>query len=361
MAAIADAIPGFAGYRLHADGSVKVMMVPGTKRTAAQSQSLRTFFGKRIVQQDARYDFRALHDWKKKIEGLFGDQRGLLQMVDIDEEANRIVVGVDTRGRAERLARAKAMVRSLKIPAAALRFEDHPPATSLLNNAQAQRPASGGVLLGFNINGDIERCTLGVSVIRSGVAGFVTASHCKGTLNPANGSPAYQPYPTRIGAIAAIGPTVSTGCDSGVTCVNADALFVRVDTASSVRPGWINYTAGYEQYDILGQYKISAVDSFPDKGQKMMYTGATTGTATNGAITRTCVTAFLGNVSVFCTNYFSISGQRPRGGDSGSPVYYKNADGTVNLSGILAAVGQTEAIYGPWSQVQKQLGTLSLF
>jgi hypothetical protein len=361
LALIADAVPGFAGYRLDKAGNTKIMMAPSAKRDAKAMGSLEEMFGKKIQIETAAYDYRTLLTWKSEIEKMFGDKSGLFQMVDIDENNNRIVIGVDTKDSRNRLMRAKALIKALNIPSSALRFERNEPATSLAFLDDSQRPAAGGMQISLRTPTGQSYCTLGVPVKRNGIVGFVTAQHCKEDINPAVGVAVYQPEPNKIGTIAALGSFVNSGCSSGDKCLYSDAMYVKADNASSISLGKTNYTQGYQNLTIAGQHRITAVASFPSSDKRMMSTGRTTGTSINGGITKTCVTLALEVGTVFCTNSYAITGQSPKGGDSGSPVYYRNTDGTVTLSGILIAIGSGEATYTPWTQVQKQLGTLSLF
>lgn len=115
-AAIAERVPGFAGWWRDGDTAV-VMLVDTTRRADAvkaiapelQGRHIRT-----IRVQRADFDFKELRDWKHAVPL---DTVYHMAMVDADEVRNRIVVGVTD---SSYIGSARRHLLRLGIPARAL-------------------------------------------------------------------------------------------------------------------------------------------------------------------------------------------------------------------------------------------------
>lgn len=115
-AAIAERVPGFAGWWRDGDAAV-VMLVDTTRRTDALKEiaaELRGLHIKTIRIQRTDFDFKQLRDWKRLVPL---DTVFRMTMVDADEVRNRLVVSVAD---SVYLASARQHLLALGIPARAL-------------------------------------------------------------------------------------------------------------------------------------------------------------------------------------------------------------------------------------------------
>ena len=115
-AAIAERVPGFAGWWRDGDTAV-VMLVDTTRRADAVkaiAPELRGRHIRTIRVQRADFDFKELRDWKHAVPL---DTVYHMAMVDADEVRNRIVVGVTD---SSYIGSARRHLLTLGIPARAL-------------------------------------------------------------------------------------------------------------------------------------------------------------------------------------------------------------------------------------------------
>ncbi|MGW4528063.1 trypsin-like serine protease [Amycolatopsis sp. NPDC004378] len=342
-AAFAAEEPGFAGVSARPGGGWAVLRTD----EAAVARLRARLVGRAVVDTaTVRWDFARLYAWKTAA-GAVARNLPDVAWIDIDEERNALVVGV-VPGGGPRVSNALA---EAGIPLAAVEFrsaERPRPAASLVYTVN---PRPGGV----EISADGGTCSLGVNVVRNGVAGFVTAAHCfsatgTGVNQPSGGS--------RVGAVSAFGPAYSSGCSTGSNCKHADAVFVAYDSASFQRLGSIALTYGRGQRDISGYGAVAAVQSAPGSGTRISKVGRTTGTTTGYQADRTCVQPNYGTRFTFpCLSVALVEvGQ----GDSGGPVFSASG-GSLLLHGIVSGYSASgEMFYSPWSSVVADLGSMSV-
>jgi len=119
-AALAERVPGFAGW--WQDGDTTVLMLVDTTRRAAALKAIAMERGRRLRNpirvQKADFDFKQLRDWKRLAP--LGDTVFHMTMVDADEVHNRLSVAVAD---SVYLASARQHLMDLGIPPRAIVME----------------------------------------------------------------------------------------------------------------------------------------------------------------------------------------------------------------------------------------------
>jgi hypothetical protein len=373
MALIADQIPGFAGFVTNAKGQTTVRMTKrasNAKAAAANSAALERYFGK-FQTQTAEFDARQLLNWKVAATQLLSEF-SLAQSVDLDEVKNRIVIGVLANSDRSIMKALRARALELGIDAGALVVEVSSQVLQQATLRDKLRPMAGGAQMAVDTGAGSLVCTAGANVRRNGVVGFVTAAHCLRGFTPANGLFAFQPSSLNtndfVARVAAVGPLLTSSsnakCPSGAQCKLADAVFIEHTSAANASLGMIYVPTGYQNLTIGNTRRIKAVESVPGAGRSIFATGRTNGLVKAGTVAETCLVlkgSLDGGIFSLCLNRLNkVSGQTTAPGDSGGPVFATNSDGTVNLVGIVYGQSQDFIVYTPWSEVQKQLGTLQI-
>src|SRR5262245_52839888 len=87
FARLAEAVPGFGGLYLDAEGTTHVYLTDLS--LAREVQNL----GERVEVHQGQFDFGDLFAWKAEVRDLLG-ARGAV-FLDIDEKRNRLVFGVE--------------------------------------------------------------------------------------------------------------------------------------------------------------------------------------------------------------------------------------------------------------------------
>lgn len=362
---IANRLPGFGGLFLDQnDPSLLHIYLknPSANGSARLTDIISSVMGqpdllsKRIIMQNAQYDFRELKNWQGYLGDVFAGLNGIIY-TDVDESKNRLEVGVlsdDVK------LKAVAKLAVAHIPEQAVHFEITSPIVpdSLTTYI---RPVRGGlgittVTPGLSNGG----CTLGVNATRSGVAGFITASHCG---NPgAVDSTYYQPDTSAYGYL--IGPeTVDPiywampGCPAGYACRNSDSNFSRYELGVTNALGKILTDAPIPQ---PSEFTITEKGN-PGLGDTVHMVGMVSGWKST-TVSATCVTIYPGlnmtGKAIFCaTRTPKVS----TSGDSGGPWFVRLGTGTdVRLVGIHHGHSSTDSYYTTISNVEKDLGTLSV-
>ena len=189
QAALARAVPGFGGLFLDESGAPTVYLTDPGQRLSAQ----RALVG--IASQHG-FDASALQVRKgeftwRQLEGWFGPaskgalaERGVVY-ADLDEASNRVTIGVEN---ADAGGRARAALRRLGVPDRAVLVRESRPIEVVATLQDRVRPVGGGLQINF---GDFA-CTLGFNAIRSGVASYITNSHCTNVQGGTEGTKHYQ-------------------------------------------------------------------------------------------------------------------------------------------------------------------------
>lgn len=356
---IAESIPGFAGYILQDGGVAQVYMVE--QRNIDARASLSRVFGDKVIIKPAQFTFQELYAQKQAATALLSRSDLSVVSVDLDESQNRVVVGVEATSSRSQLLSLENEFSIRGFARDAIVVEN----VELVNQnigrslKASLNPIPGGAEVGFG-NGI---CTNGVNVVRAGVAGFITAAHC--AYNSAGLSVA-QPAGSGsiIGTLAAYGSATTTGCPAGQTCKYSDALFVKYNTASFSKLGYVAKTAGLNQFVITDFYRYKDVSSSPGGTVTFMKTGRTSGmTKSSSALTRTCVNVrYDGDAFTYlCLNTFkNTTSGFSQGGDSGAPIFIDLGNKEARLVGVLKGLYNGDPIYSPWSGVTKDFGTLTI-
>jgi hypothetical protein len=360
-AQMAVKVPGFGGLYLDEQGTTHVYLQDLAR--AGDLQGL----ADRVVFQQGDYNFGDLYAWKDQVRPQLA-QPGAVYL-DIDEQRNRLVFGVE-RAYIDRFNEGlQSFLRGTRVPPAAVIVEASEPivlTTEFLTNKI--RPVPAGVLISRPLGSfDVfSPCTLGANAVRAGVRGFVTASHCTAARSVVDGAVFFQSTPggtSQIG-VETVDPPFFTGgaCPPGRKCRFSDAAFAAYDSAAlSAGPQIANPLLWGV---MLGTLQVSAAQprlsltSFvfgtPSTGSFVFKVGSTTG-GTIGPVSQTCVDANVPNSITMLCQDLVLAGAA--GGDSGAPVFFKGST-SANLVGIQWGVLGPRYVYSPWIFVFAELGGL---
>jgi hypothetical protein len=311
-----------------------------------------------ITIHRADYGFAQLKRWHDAMTPVLTLAR--VVFTDIDERANRLLVGVADRA-------AEGAVRNelarLGIPSAAVRVTVVPEVT--LDSLQdSHTPKVGGLQI---TNGSGVICTLGFNARRAGVAGFVTASHCTDTAGAVEGTIFWQPGPPASCQMVCLPlaweiadpPFVDSNsnllCPNGKVCRYSDAAFAKYvfDSPLLFTQGHIAkpdlWTINWDGISTFAPYaKIpkATLSAFPTK------VGRTTG-RTWGLMATTCA-----NVNVKNTNKLMLcqskATYKSAPGDSGAPIIEGSFQ---NFLGMHWGSG---GWFSDMSLIEAELGTLNV-
>lgn len=365
FARLAEEIPGFGGLYLDEEGTTHVYLQDLSRAEDVQD------LGESVEVHQGDYDFRDLFAWKDEVRELLGRREAYF--LDIDEQRNRLLFGVDRELLEEFQGELQTYLRNTRVPPEAVLVEAAEPIVTQEQLTDTIRPVPGGVQI-WSSGG---ACTLSVNAKRLGVRGFITNSHCTATRGVVDGTVMFQATSAsadRIG-VETVDPAFFTGgpCPSGKKCRRSDAAFFAYDDEDLSEGGQIaNPTLcglGFPgSLDTNPAQPRRPVTGFlfgtPVSGSVVTKVGRTTG-CTFGAQKNTCVDAnvsqpipflpgwsFVTDMTMLCQNLSSAFSQS---GDSGSPVFLakKNA---ATLAGIHWGRNGSSAIYSPWLFVHSELG-----
>jgi len=364
--ALARAVPGFGGFFLDAQGVPTVYLTqPGNRAAAAlalapwfQDQH-RAAAELRVLQ--GHYTWSDLERWTNQasVEALAVD--GAV-FADADEAANQVHLGVEN---ATAATRVRAVLARLGIPPSAAVVDVVKPIVQMATLRGAVRPVVAGVQINFP--GFL--CTLGFNATRSGVRGFVTASHCTNTQGGVESTPYWQPTqtsrPTQI-ATETVDPTYKStlsGCPSGRKCRRSDAAFAKYINGTTNTLGSIAQTATASSSDltIAGHWSVTsnATSSSFTVGQTVNKVGRTTGWS-KGKVVATCVTVNVSgsNITQICQ---TVVNAKVGAGDSGSDVFTVTSGSNVKLSGVLwgGSSDGKQFVFSPFPNITGELGGLT--
>ena len=362
--ALARGVPGFGGFFVDEQGTPTIYLRDAAQRGAAE-RALTPWFGAHgrtpatMQVRKADFDWADLDRWftQASVEAL-----GIQGVVfaDADEARNRVRIGVEHAAAA---ARVRGVLARLGIPASAVNVDVTQPIRQLATLRDAVRPVVAGVQINFP--GFL--CSLGFNASRSGIRGFVTASHCTSTQGGVEGTPYFQPLesvrPTQV-ATETVDPTYPTGgsCPAGRNCRRSDAAFAKYINGTQNTLGRIARTSRINPNDrtIVGSWTITsdASSSSFTIGLRVNKVGRTTGWS-QGPVTNTCVNVNVSgtNITQLCQTIVSAT---VAGGDSGSDVFTITSGTNVRLSGVLwggSSDGKT-FVFSPLANVKGELGAL---
>src|SRR5262249_38487633 len=224
-------------------------------------------------------------------------------------------------------AEVERRLAALNIPLDAVLFEKRAP-MRMFSSPDPQdriRPVVGGLQISVNGHAD---CSVGFVVRRSGIDGFVTASHCSTTMGTVDGSMYHQPdpaasmAPSNLIGTESFDPPFSPGgiCPTGRRCRFSDSTFVAMAPGITGHQGQI---VNPSDPNFPGNFSIQA-DTVSLSGDAVMKVGRTTG-FTAGKVDSTCVDLIEfdsnGNdkgITLLCQNLGLVFAAP---GDSGGPVF----------------------------------------
>lgn len=388
---VAQAVAGFGGYFLDADGAPTVYLTDASRRADAE-QALAGFLADRgFTASDLRvrqgaYPYTQLEGWYRAARPHAFGIAGII-LGDVDEAANRIRFGV---ANASAAAAVQIAIGQLGIPSNAVIVQQRAPITTMATLRDDVSPLQGGLQINFlNVGGVVGvslLCTLGFNAVIDGVSSFITNSHCSqvegGEETPTD---YYQPLqdsdgdrmvnPEKLIATEVDDPHWFTSLD----CVQSPAIQCRWSDASraayiptaaaEARLGRIARTLRPStsltdvELTIDGFFTIKREQARGVVGEVANKVGRTTGW-TFGTTTETCVDVLaLGTTHTrLCQE---IVAAVVDGGDSGSPVFRRNGGSNVTLLGVLWGGSTDDAnpefVYSPMFGIERELGALKTF
>lgn len=399
FAKLARDVPGAGGFFLDETGTVFVYLKDRGRSDAAREHVATLLEGTRGVRRSAggkpmmvalggRFDFFELNTARNRVSSPVLDLPGVVY-VDLDEAANRVTVGVSearARGRVEaRLAELGVEREIVNIEAVDDITEPVVPGApiSSINPSFSSvngliRPVVGGTQLGTRVSDPdkFRKCTLGfVARLNDGTRAIITNSHCSPTIWGTDHAVFHQPSPGRYDESHRFGYEYrdkggeSCGFLSINVCRYADATAVRIDDAMPDQAGYIVRTRFYsEVFSTPGSFDIDPVNprfrivgeaGFPFPGQYSHKIGATTGW-TRGLVDHTCTDTKQPSRSYSRLRCQYSTRAGVDGGDSGSPVFFDNLDGTVMIQGILFGRSDGRFWWSPIHGIERDLGALNL-
>lgn len=390
--AVAQAVPGFGGYFIDESGAPTVYLTDVGRRDEA-AQALSGFLGSfgwsaaDLRVRQATYDYLQLDAWyraaRPKALGVAGAVLG-----DIDEAHNRIVfAGLTTSA----LANIASAVASAGVPGAAVTLRLRGPVFTAATLRDRLRPPYGGLQIQFfpsPVSPLLLVCTIGFNAIDGADTSFITNSHCSnvqgGTQTPTDYYQAERggllADPANYIAREVEDPDYVMGslagpCPIARRCRTADVsrakyqpgqLFVLGKIA---RPANENATGTLDdtlRIDAVNPtFTIAAEQGRSVLGQKLNHVGRTSGW-TSGLVTATCVDVSVtdSDITQLCQDFVDAY---VAGGDSGSPVFGLNTDGTVFLAGILwggstdLETNHVQFIMSPLDAIKAEIGAIRTF
>jgi hypothetical protein len=375
--AMSQSVPSFSGY-YYDRGDLVVALTDTTKASSVLALISRSGTGAdgtahpqgrrtgrtRVVQ--AQYTFAELSQWRDQ---LFGDvmEMDQVEYLDLDEEANRVVVGVNDSTATSAVLRLAAGYR---IPLAAVTVETTEPVRQLASLADRVRPVRGalGIFLA-----DGSSCTLGMVAGDLNQIGFFTNSHCTDQFWGADVTPLYQATP--LLAADSIGREVrdpapfACGWRNKKKCRYSDAAFIGKMTLDR-RFGEIARTTFFTDNNSdfgstvidLGNpfFAITSTTSGVVKGDALDKVGKTTGWTT-GEVFKTCKDlksggGLVSEFRVLCQDELKLLSFF---GDSGSPVFVFGGS-TVQLHGMMWG-GRFTTLHGMLTYVSPLINMMADF
>ncbi|MEM4413922.1 MAG: hypothetical protein QXD59_06570 [Candidatus Caldarchaeum sp.] len=385
FAEVARRVPAFGGMFFDRDdNSVLYVYLLNPAQKAAVEAAITAVLGPglpdlipprevRVLQ--GQYSFWQLKEWHDKLLNLVADSRFGITKTDIDDDDNRLFIGVQDIAIQAQIERE--LIR-LGIPLPAVRIEKAVPIEFTSSNCNSTgtlqsciRPLVGGI----QTNSFPGLCTLGLVATRNGTPGFIVNSHCTrlwGELD-ITGNDWHQPTTAdgvtyRIGQESVDPPFFTNSqnpdCPAGWKCRKTDSAFVTRASGVTSRRGYIARPSGLTtdpRYPILTFTKlwtivlVGAVD--PPVGTVVNKVGKTTGW-TQGTIRNVCARFFSADGTKRALLCSHIASYISEAGDSGAPVFYirPNYPSTVVLWGINFAIEAGDGVFSPISLVVSELG-----
>jgi hypothetical protein len=352
---VAAKAPGFGGMFVDGD-TLKVYLLNPSQKPAAEA-AIASVFGrehaKNIQILQGKYSFAQLKEWNNRAGELF-DTQGTIY-TDVDEKENRVKIGIDNSD----FKTVEQRLNKLGIPLDAVIIEKVDPIVYMSTLQDKVRPVQGGLQIAFSNY----LCSEGFNSNSSGIAGFVTASHCTNKQGGVEGTQYYQNY---VASGNLIGTEIldpyytKIKCQAyrikGKVCRYSDSEFSMLAPGVGQDSGLIEKTdsVNTKSLTIAGSFRITSEGSSV-LGGTVNKVGRTTGWS-QGKVTGTCVNVGVqgSNIVQLCQDVVSAT---VGGGDSGSPVFSITNTQTndAELRGILwgGNTAGTQFIYSPIANIER--------
>jgi len=360
MASLTRALPGFGG--LFVDHGVPTVYLTDLRQQGLAEQLLGGFARARgaagIRVLAGRFAYGDLDKWFQQVSNEAFAQGGVV-FVDLDEAANRVLVGVEP-GASH--ANIRALAARLGVPAEALTVRDAEP----IRYMATLRDQVRAVVAGLQINFSNFLCSFGFNATSRGQALFVTASHCTDRQGGVEGTLYYQPLASTANSF--IGTEVAdpkyfrgAGCPKARKCRFSDASRAAYAAGVPFTLGGIAATSGPNN----GSITIAGTIAIRGEGSAIVgdvvnKIGRTTGW-TQGVVSATCVNTGVSgtNIVQLCQTFVDAG---VGGGDSGSDVFALSG-GNATLLGDLWGGNSTGTmfVYSPIANIEQELGPLTTF
>jgi hypothetical protein len=370
LAAVGDEAPSFGGMYVNDRTDVLHVYLSGAADPSRAEEAIRQAFPgqdlpREVQVERGRYSFKQLDAWNERLTERVLGLRGVVQ-TDVDDAKNRLTIGVKN---ADGRARVQRQLSTGGIPHNAVRIERMAPIKADANLRNRRRPLVGGLQIASRRSSTLESiCTLGFNVVRAGVSGFLTNSHCTRVRGGVESTVFHQPTTfssgNRVG-VETVDRKLFTGgaCPATRRCRYSDAAFVKRDSGVSANRGRIAAPAAFDTltWDGTSTYRLVS-EGDPIVGDVVRKVGRTTGT-TRGDVIATCVNSNVSesNITMLCQDRADYTSA---GGDSGSPVFSNlNSPQPLDsrLRGIHWGGGGGSTVFSPISGIQRsgELGPLT--
>jgi hypothetical protein len=326
----------------------------------------------------ARHSLRQLRTWEKALMRAY--HRAGVRTAQVDERNNELDLTVGSKAGEQEL---RSTASQLGIPSEDVVIQTvATPVVPLTDLNDRFRPAGGGLRISTSIGG----CTYGFNAwIDDGSTTryMVTNAHCvqASGFGGVTGTSVYQPsiVSTNLLGRVVVNPAATSnnvGCAPGDVCRASDAALISADNTRFPSSDWdlggIRMTASRGvgprssgSTTITGRIALANATTTFFAGDTLEKIGATSGW-TAGVVTGTCVYHSDGVGGGRMCNGVVAAGANY--GDSGSPVFWKDAQGKYHLIGILwggpdaisGGQNSSEFWFSRWDGIQNELGLLQV-
>jgi hypothetical protein len=363
LAEVGKRVPAFGGMYLSDDNSILYIYLLDQSQKEAAKQAIAEILGPQLVSgRDVRglqgqYSITQIREWYDRMQNGIWAIPGIV-LTDLDEDKNRLEVGVDNMGVQKAV---EVVLAKLSIPREAVSIGVRERPRVATHTLQSKIGIMEG---GYQIQGD-GICTLGFNTDRSGEAGFITAGHC---TEPApwdggvDGTKFYQPTidPNNLIGTETIDPPFSSlnNCPVNKLCRLSDSAFLKREPGVARDLGKIAKTVNLGSITVDHNNKFRIVDdaAFSAVGETVYKVGRSTGW-TSGTVSDTCIRTDLDTVRILLCQ--DIAQGTAGSGDSGSPVFRitnSPSPNDVRLLGVLWGANPTAIWYSPIGNVYFDLG-----
>ena len=369
---ISARVPGFGGF-FYENDKIVVYVTDLDQATAVRSavepeiaahrsnMHQRSLASSEILVRQGGYSFAELRDLRNAVARLKNSD---LSFLDVDEQRNRVVIGLATGSGREELTQR---LTDLHIPPSSYEFEVRGPFRPAAGLRSDRSTFDGGLRIRRYDGVGAWDCSLGFNAVRNSDTVFVTASHCNDsaetlwTHNPVDWWQA-QSVGTSIADDEYDPPGVS--CYDDHTCGYSDAA-LQFHLTSSFQMAKIARTVE-RSYSGAGsividstkpQIAISGWMAWGIENMAVDKIGQVSGW-TAGRVARTCVDHYGPNSTILlCQDEALLTSSN---GDSGAPLFhYKDEDSTAVLMGVLRGVLNDTLVYSPIANVVEDFGNLT--